>query len=185
VNVGEALAVLGLDHRPDDAALREAYQRARSRAHPDKNGTAERFRRVQDAYQLLKAAPQGQQGGGAFNAGAFAEAMGRSFRESAFTTDAFAEAMRTMNETMATDREKWIAELRQRRQEVALELHRVRLLLDDNHELSPRERQLFTELYDSLMRHDFTKKQPPPHGRTRFHFHFGGGDTGSNTGNTF
>eukprot|EP00928_Gymnodinium_smaydae_P041598 TRINITY_DN2812_c0_g1_i2.p1 TRINITY_DN2812_c0_g1~~TRINITY_DN2812_c0_g1_i2.p1 ORF type:complete len:550 (+),score=64.67 TRINITY_DN2812_c0_g1_i2:57-1706(+) len=46
-------AVLGVDEGSDFSAIRTAYKRAALAAHPDKGGTAERFRLVAHAFEVL------------------------------------------------------------------------------------------------------------------------------------
>ncbi|ASY69186.1 molecular chaperone DnaJ [Sinorhizobium fredii USDA 205] len=47
-------ALLGLERDADERAIRAAYRRAVKTAHPDRGGDAEKFGKLQTAYDLLK-----------------------------------------------------------------------------------------------------------------------------------
>ena len=49
----DALSVLGLDQAATQDAIKQAFRRLVKQHHPDVGGSAEDFRRVNDAYQLL------------------------------------------------------------------------------------------------------------------------------------
>ena len=51
----EALSVLGLKPGASEASIKQAFRMLVKRHHPDLGGSAEAFRRVNDAYQLLMA----------------------------------------------------------------------------------------------------------------------------------
>ena len=50
-----ALSVLGLEWGASKQAIKQAHRRLVKQHHPDVGGTAEAFRRVNDAYQFLVA----------------------------------------------------------------------------------------------------------------------------------
>ena len=50
-----AAAALGVDADAEPLVVRTAYLRKAIRTHPDKGGEAEAFRRVRDAYDLMRA----------------------------------------------------------------------------------------------------------------------------------
>lgn len=52
-DVMAARALLGLDAGADDAAIRAAYRRIAAAVHPDRGGSAELARRVNEARDLL------------------------------------------------------------------------------------------------------------------------------------
>ena len=49
----DALSVLGLDQAATQDDIKQAFRRLVKQHHPDVGGSAEAFRRVNDAYQLL------------------------------------------------------------------------------------------------------------------------------------
>ena len=55
VNTPEDLSTLGLKNKPiDDKELKSAYRRAAKQSHPDMGGNADKFQRVNTAYDNLK-----------------------------------------------------------------------------------------------------------------------------------
>ena len=49
----DALSVLGLDASATQDVIKQAFRQLVKQHHPDVGGSAESFRRVNDAYQLL------------------------------------------------------------------------------------------------------------------------------------
>lgn len=54
--IAESLVILGLTGQPTAMELRRAYKRAASKAHPDRGGSDEAFRAVQEAFNTLSEA---------------------------------------------------------------------------------------------------------------------------------